>query len=201
MDVRRIEQRDQHVDVEKCGHGSSRRRFTNSGVTSGPRFRLGRVGTPLRFCEAVVRGVSAVRASSEMMFPAVVPRRAAICFAVSSTSSSMSSVVRMEGIITHHASGVKGGRGADARPRAAARGAKVGPPVALLSATGGPAFRGPRGGYPESSTAGAHRAPPIRFRRSSECSRDAGRWDRRPAPFRRPRTCRPPIGRRHPPSS
>jgi hypothetical protein len=94
-------------------YASSRRRFTICGVTNVARFRVGRTGTPCRFLVPWSRGASALRTRSEITRPAVVPRRAASSLAVSSTSLSMSRVVRINHIIAHQTSDVKslpGGR-------------------------------------------------------------------------------------------
>lgn len=101
MDVGGIKQRNQDVYVEQRDQSASRSRFTICGVTSRCPRCFGRIGTPLRLRKARSRGASALRASSERTRPVVVRRLAARAFALSRTSSSISSVVRM---LNHHAS-------------------------------------------------------------------------------------------------
>lgn len=83
MDVVGVEERHEDVDVEERdpAHRSSRRRLTSAIVGRGlPFFLRARRGTPFR-TRAADRGSSALRASSDRTFPAVVERLAAICFA------------------------------------------------------------------------------------------------------------------------
>src|SRR5207249_5224735 len=97
MDVIGIEERDEQIHVEErhAAHTSSRSSFTSFIVgRAAPGGRGGSSGTPLRVRSAR-EGVKARRASSERTFPAVLPRSVASSFAACSTSSSMSSVVRM----------------------------------------------------------------------------------------------------------
>jgi hypothetical protein len=101
VDVTRLKQRDEYVDVEQrdTAHGSSRRRLTSSIVSGGlPLGRRGSRGTPFRI-STLSAGSSAFLARSDRTRPAVVPRFAAISFAACSTSSSTSSVVL---IVMHH---------------------------------------------------------------------------------------------------
>src|SRR6187431_2922158 len=97
VDVVGVEQRDEDVDIEQgpAVHTSSLRLFTRCMVGRGADpGRRGRSGTPLR-TRADGPPCSALRTSSEMTRPAVVPRALASSFAAFMTSSSRSRVVRM----------------------------------------------------------------------------------------------------------
>jgi len=95
-----VEERDQNVDVQQPPRqyaSSSRSRSITSLVTIPPRLGNGRnpyndLGSLTLAGSAPVR---ALRASSEMTRPAVFRSRRAKSLAARSTSSSMSSVVRM----------------------------------------------------------------------------------------------------------
>ena len=102
VDVVRIEEGHEHVDVEKrdLAHAfPSRKSLTCFIVGFGdPAGRRGSSGTPFRTLAA--RGASsALRASSETTFPSVEPFEAAISLAACRMSRSRSRVVR-----THQAS-------------------------------------------------------------------------------------------------
>lgn len=108
MDVVRIEQRHQNIDVQESNatQVSSRSRLTRAIVGRGLAFgRRGISGTPLR-TRATRFGWSAFRARSERTRPADVRRLAAISLAASKTSPSISRVVLIGDIIKHHASDV-----------------------------------------------------------------------------------------------
>jgi len=108
MEVLGIEERHRDVDIEQrdLAHVSSRKRFTRSMVGCRlPGGRRGMRGTPLRTARADRRW-SPLRARSESTLPIVDRRLAASSLAACSTSSSMSTVVRMtvESRITHQTS-------------------------------------------------------------------------------------------------
>src|SRR6187455_2645632 len=97
VDVVGVEQSDEYVDVEQGPpvHTSSLRLFTRCMVGRGADpGRRGRSGTPLR-TRADGPACSALRTSSEMTRPAVVPRALASSFAALRMSSSRSRVVRI----------------------------------------------------------------------------------------------------------
>lgn len=97
----RVEQGHQNVDVQQTNHqsvnvrSSSLRRLTTSRVTIRVPFRGESRGTPFRISvDSVVRRSERL-ANSEITFPMETRCIAASSLAVSSTSSSMSSVVLM----------------------------------------------------------------------------------------------------------
>src|SRR3989338_11218578 len=113
LDMRGVNQRDEHVYVEQESHpgNSSRNWFTSSGVTAAAPARTGSRGTPLRALPFCALGRSAFRVSSEITSPILLCCNAARLFAAASTSSSMERVVRILHLmkltsnITHHTSG------------------------------------------------------------------------------------------------
>src|SRR5262249_13622620 len=110
-----IEQRQQQIDVKQRDddeprsaqrHASSRNSLTSFIVGRGaPGGRRGSSGTPF-LNRIVFGGARALRASSEITFPAVVFRAAASSFAACRMSASRSSVVLTHRIITHQTSDV-----------------------------------------------------------------------------------------------
>src|SRR5258708_2011927 len=98
MDVSQIKERYQDACIQQRGkrHGSSsRRRLTNSTVRMGSfGLRGPSKGTPFR-TRTQGLGLRPLRTSSEMTLPVVLQLFAAISLAACSTSSSISSVVRM----------------------------------------------------------------------------------------------------------
>src|SRR5262249_26050700 len=101
-----VEERDEDVHVEQRAHqkaSSSRNLSICSLVTIPPRLGNGRNPcTALDPRAAGVGAVNALRVSSEMTAPAVFFSRRASSLAARSTSSSMSSVVRMHLMLLHH---------------------------------------------------------------------------------------------------
>ena len=111
MHVRGVEQRDQHVDVEQCPPrrtpSVSRSVSTCCPVTTRPRDGKGRnPATPFERPAGAPDPASAWRSRPDTTAPAETPCDRAISYAAASTSSSMSSVVRMrplmDGLRPHH---------------------------------------------------------------------------------------------------
>lgn len=106
LHVSRIDQSDQNVHVQqKTDHGSSsRNRCTNSDVTRCAPGRTLSNGTPFRVFDFVSAGDSARLANEEITSPTDFFSIADNSFAALSTSSSITSVVRICSLITHHTS-------------------------------------------------------------------------------------------------
>src|SRR4030067_579457 len=113
LNMRGIDQRDQHIHIGQENHpgNSSRNRFNNSGVTAVAPARTGSKGTPLRALPPGILGRSACRVSSEMTSPTLLCCREAKPLAAARTSSSMDRVVRilylLKDCIKHHASSIR----------------------------------------------------------------------------------------------
>src|SRR5579872_713520 len=107
LNVSRVDQSDQYVDIQKkpAQGNSSRSRWTNSEVTRSAPLRIGRSGTPLRVLEIDSPGDSARLAKDEITSPIDLFSIAAISLAALKISSSMTRVVRIASpIIKHHTS-------------------------------------------------------------------------------------------------
>ena len=101
-----IDQGNQNVYVEEeLGQdNSSRSCCTKSDVTRGAPLRTLRRGTPFRVLALVSSGASARLAKEEITSPTDFLSTAAISLAALRTSSSITSVVRITCVITHHTS-------------------------------------------------------------------------------------------------
>jgi len=106
LHVSGIDQSNQDVYVQKESRhrSSSRSRRTNSEVTRGAPLRSFRSGTPFRVLRVLSEGERARLASEEITSPTDFFSSRAISFAALSTSSSITSVVRIKALITHHTS-------------------------------------------------------------------------------------------------
>jgi hypothetical protein len=104
MHVGGVEQRDEHVNIEKCDHislDSSIIFCTSCGVTTRPS--AGKISKPCSSLPALLPEWFWIpfRANSEITLPAVFFWRAANSLAAPKMSSSISSVVRMHQMLTH----------------------------------------------------------------------------------------------------